>query len=162
MQDLTMASRRGNDASKDGLNLLCLDGGGIRGLSSLLILKNMMENLDADNPPLPCEYFDLIGGTSTGGLIAIMLGRLRMSVDECITEYLTLSAGIFTRIHHSSVNWKGEVQGRFDHTALRLENGIKDLLRRRNLDENALFKEAPNEQKCRTFVLFETGELSPG
>jgi patatin-like phospholipase/acyl hydrolase len=27
---------------------------------------------------LPCDYFDLIGGTGTGGLIAIMLGRLRM------------------------------------------------------------------------------------
>jgi patatin-like phospholipase/acyl hydrolase len=28
--------------------------------------------------PRPCEYFELICGTSTGGLIAIMLGRLRM------------------------------------------------------------------------------------
>ena len=28
--------------------------------------------------PLPCEYFDLICGTGTGGFIAIMLGRLRM------------------------------------------------------------------------------------
>jgi patatin-like phospholipase/acyl hydrolase len=27
----------------------------------------------------PCEYFDLIGGTSTGGLIAIMLGTLGMA-----------------------------------------------------------------------------------
>jgi patatin-like phospholipase/acyl hydrolase len=26
----------------------------------------------------PCNYFDLIGGTSTGGLIAIMLGLLGM------------------------------------------------------------------------------------
>jgi len=26
----------------------------------------------------PCEVFDLICGTSTGGLIAIMLGRLEM------------------------------------------------------------------------------------
>ena len=29
--------------------------------------------------PKPCEYFDLIGGTSTGGLIAIMLGLLGMN-----------------------------------------------------------------------------------
>lgn len=28
--------------------------------------------------PRPCDYFELICGTSTGGLIAIMLGRLRM------------------------------------------------------------------------------------
>jgi len=28
--------------------------------------------------PRPSEYFDLIGGTSTGGLIAIMLGLLGM------------------------------------------------------------------------------------
>ena len=32
--------------------------------------------------PKPCDYFDLIGGTSTGGLIAIMLGRLRL-VSPC-------------------------------------------------------------------------------
>lgn len=30
----------------------------------------------------PCEYFDLIGGTGTGGLIAIMLGRLRMTLGQ--------------------------------------------------------------------------------
>jgi len=28
--------------------------------------------------PRPCESFDLIGGSGAGGLIAIMLGRLRM------------------------------------------------------------------------------------
>lgn len=63
--------------------ILSLDGGGIRGFSSLLILKEVMRGIArrSDQPhetPLPCEYFDLIGGTSTGGLIAIMLGRLRM------------------------------------------------------------------------------------
>lgn len=62
--------------------LLSLDGGGVRGLSSLLILREIMEEIQrqsgAEETPLPCHYFDLIGGTSTGGLIAIMLGRLRM------------------------------------------------------------------------------------
>jgi len=62
--------------------LLSLDGGGVRGLSSLLILREIMEEIQRqsgrEETPLPSQYFDLIGGTSTGGLIAIMLGRLRM------------------------------------------------------------------------------------
>ena len=62
--------------------VLSLDGGGVRGLSSLLILREIMEEIQrqsgAEDTPLPCQYFDLISGTSTGGLIAIMLGRLKM------------------------------------------------------------------------------------
>ena len=62
--------------------ILSLDGGGVRGLSSLLILRDIMEDIErrtkVDETPKPCEYFDLIGGTSTGGLIAIMLGLLGM------------------------------------------------------------------------------------
>lgn len=65
--------------------ILSLDGGGVRGLSSLLILREIMEEIrrriKAAEAPLPCEYFDLIGGTSTGGLIAIMLGRLGMVIS---------------------------------------------------------------------------------
>jgi hypothetical protein len=62
--------------------ILTLDGGGVRGLSSLMILRDIMEavqgEVDTPEVPRPCDYFDLIGGTSTGGLIAIMLGRLGM------------------------------------------------------------------------------------
>jgi patatin-like phospholipase/acyl hydrolase len=61
--------------------ILSLDGGGVKGLSSLFILREIMKDigqqLDAEDIK-PCEYFDLIGGTSTGGLIAIMLGTLAM------------------------------------------------------------------------------------
>lgn len=75
------------DTRRERLRILCLDGGGVKGLASLIILKEVLaqvrRRLDVEDPdtehstPLPCEYFDLICGTSTGGLIAIMLGRLR-------------------------------------------------------------------------------------
>jgi len=73
------------------------NGGGVRGLSSLIILKYLMKRLNPFSPPKPCEYFDLISGTSTGGLIAIMLGRLEMDIDSCIAAYLELSSVAFQR-----------------------------------------------------------------
>lgn len=58
-----------------GLCLLSLDGGGVRGLSTLYILKGLMDRLNQGRtnlPPLkPCEVFDLIGGTSTGGYVVV-------------------------------------------------------------------------------------------
>jgi patatin-like phospholipase/acyl hydrolase len=69
--------------------VLTLDGGGVRGLSSLLILRDIMEDIaqvkQTSAPPKPCELFDLIGGTSTGGLLAIMLGLLGM-VIACLKD----------------------------------------------------------------------------
>ncbi|KAI0550528.1 acyl transferase/acyl hydrolase/lysophospholipase [Xylaria curta] len=82
------------------LRILSLDGGGIRGKSSLLILENIMEQIRESKSlaqvPRPCEYFDLIGGTSTGGIIAVMLGRLGMTVDECIRAYENVGRAAFT------------------------------------------------------------------
>lgn len=85
---------------KRGLNLLCLDGGGVKGLFSLMVLEKILDEVELRSYPprpgrLPCEYFDLIGGTSTGGLIAIMLGRLQMDIKTCIKTYCTLSETIF-------------------------------------------------------------------
>jgi patatin-like phospholipase/acyl hydrolase len=62
-----------NPIDSTGLCLLSLDGGGVRGLSTLYILKSIMDRLnhelkEANIPAVkPCEVFDLIGGTSTGG-----------------------------------------------------------------------------------------------
>src|SRR5271154_61499 len=68
--------------------ILSLDGGGVRGLSTLLILRDIMEEIGRRSEtfpsPKPCDHFDLIGGTSTGGLIAIMLGLLGMVFSWCI------------------------------------------------------------------------------
>jgi patatin-like phospholipase/acyl hydrolase len=65
--------------------ILSLDGGGVRGLSSLLILREIMEEIERQTGvegAKPCQYFDLIGGAGTGGLIAIMLGRLQMVLSQ--------------------------------------------------------------------------------
>lgn len=47
------------------------DGGGIRGVSELVVLDRIMRRLkdkeDLDEVPRPCDYFDLMAGTSTGG-----------------------------------------------------------------------------------------------
>lgn len=54
-----------------------IDGGGIRGVSMLLILDEIMRRVQRDKHleslPRPCEYFHLIGGTSTGGYIAFSI-----------------------------------------------------------------------------------------
>ncbi|PPJ56855.1 hypothetical protein CBER1_09984 [Cercospora berteroae] len=59
---------------------------------------------------LPCHYFDFMYGTSTGGLIATILGRLRMSVTEALELYRKVGNDLFgtkrsslplrTKYHH--------------------------------------------------------------
>ena len=49
------------------------------------------------SPWLPCHYFDYMAGTSTGGLIGIMLGRLRMNIDDCIQDYENFGSKVFAR-----------------------------------------------------------------
>lgn len=45
--------------------------------------------------PKPCERFDMICGTSTGGIIALMLGRLKMSIQDTQDAYSRLSSEVF-------------------------------------------------------------------
>lgn len=60
--------------------ILLLDGGGFRGMILLYIIREIMSQITGkDNSmALPCDYFDLICGSGTGGLIAILLGRLQL------------------------------------------------------------------------------------
>ena len=89
-----------------------LDGGEDVGFQTLVVLDQLMEAVrqveGLEHQPKPCHYFDFIVGTSTGGqaifaelgdpapanmtfrLLAIMLGRLRMSIDECYEALLRL------------------------------------------------------------------------
>jgi patatin-like phospholipase/acyl hydrolase len=46
----------------------------------------------------PSDIFDVVAGTSTGGLIAIMLGKLHMSVAQCVEQYHTMAKELFGKI----------------------------------------------------------------
>lgn len=45
--------------------------------------------------PKPCDHFDLIVGTGTGGLIALMLGRLRLDLETCKELYVQMTRRVF-------------------------------------------------------------------
>jgi hypothetical protein len=72
--------------------MLALDGGGIRGMMTLQVLKKIE---DVVGQKLG-TYFDYIGGTSTGAIIAAGLARGK-SVDELIAFYRTTGPLMFDK-----------------------------------------------------------------
>ncbi|RKK67354.1 hypothetical protein BFJ69_g14562 [Fusarium oxysporum] len=88
----------GSGGVGSGLRLLSLDGGGIRGICSLTILDAIMKeiNKDCQSKKLPKDCFDLAGGTSTGGLIALLLFRLELDTEKAIDVYMRMAKDIFS------------------------------------------------------------------
>ncbi len=77
--------------------MLGIDGGGIRGAIALGFVERIETLLrERHNNPtlLLCDYFDLIGGTSTGAIIATLLATGRSSA-EMIDMYKSLGGKIF-------------------------------------------------------------------
>ncbi|MEO8233778.1 MAG: patatin-like phospholipase family protein [Flavobacterium sp.] len=85
------------------IRILSLDGGGIRGIISCVILKFIEEQLQVlDNPEAKIgDYFDLIAGTSTGGILASIIllpdekGKAKFSVQEALDLYAEKGDTIF-------------------------------------------------------------------
>ncbi|RDA85160.1 hypothetical protein CP532_1585 [Ophiocordyceps camponoti-leonardi (nom. inval.)] len=76
-----------------GIRILSLDGGGTRGIVELRILGRIQQQLG----PVPLrDFFDLIVGTSSGGIIACGLGPGDMSIEECTTMFEKLSREAFS------------------------------------------------------------------
>ncbi|KAJ6265071.1 hypothetical protein Dda_1226 [Drechslerella dactyloides] len=129
--------RRGKNATRSRLRILSLDGGGIRGYSTLLLLEALMhaifleihgrEPRRGEEVTKPCEVFDLIGGTGTGGLIAIMLGRLRMSVQTCKDVYTRMTRYVF----ETDKRFVGIPYGETLYKASKLERAIRTVVHER-------------------------------
>jgi hypothetical protein len=116
------------------------DSGGPGTYSQLLIIKEYMIRLAYDRgidegDVYPADYFDLMGGVGFGGyvtsyvetvsyqpfrLIAILLGHLRMNVDEAIKALLDVALAIFPG---------GLPDSDPDMRTRRLRESIEDILR---------------------------------
>ena len=77
--------------------MLALDGGGMRGLIALEVLRRM-EAVLGDGAPdfVLADYFDYIAGTSTGGIIAAGLA-LGKRVDKIMDMYVAMAQPVFKR-----------------------------------------------------------------
>jgi hypothetical protein len=113
--------------------LLALDGGGVRGVITVAFLERM-EAVLAEREGRPVrlgDWFDLVGGTSTGAVIAGALA-LGHSTADLKHFYLRLAPRVFQRPF-----WRiMMLQAKFDATALRRE--IELVVGERTLDSNDL------------------------
>jgi patatin-like phospholipase/acyl hydrolase len=89
----------------------------------------MQQEYNLPRIPRPCDVFDLAGGTSTGGIIVIMLFRLEMPIDDAIDAYATLARQVF-----SERKWFFQ-EGTFK--ASRLEDAILHIIQSRLSIEEA-------------------------
>lgn len=128
------------------LQVLCLDGGGLKGLFSAVVL----EQLEADLGVRLVEHFDLIAGTSTGGLIALASGA-GLSPSEIVEFYLSQGPRIFPR--------RGSLRQllRSKHAPQQLRSALEEVLGERQLWESRTRLVIPSYSlDARDVYLFKT------
>ncbi len=108
--------------------ILSLDGGGIRGAFTLGYLKkieSILREKENNDKLLLCDYFDLIGGTSTGSIIASGLA-IGMEVDEITKLYMDLGGKIFGKKYNFWKPWQTWkfLKANYDYSVL--EKSLRD------------------------------------
>ena len=95
---MTLSEHLSNKTSPK--RILALDGGGIRGaltLGYLQRIEDILRKQNGNNKDFRLsDYFDLIGGTSTGSIIASCLA-IGLKVEEIKNMYMELGEKIFAK-----------------------------------------------------------------
>jgi len=96
-----------DDKPTDRFRILCVDGGGIRGLIPALVIAEIERRLqkEAGSEVRASDYFNMFAGTSTGGLVALSLTapnpenpeRPLVSANELASFYTEDGPDIFHR-----------------------------------------------------------------
>ncbi|CAE7234346.1 unnamed protein product, partial [Rhizoctonia solani] len=133
-----------NENTSKGLKILSIDSGGVRGLSAIIILQEIMRrvnNATAKNLD-PYQHFDVIAGTGTGGIIACMLGRLQMPIDKAIQEYVKLAEDVF-----KDKKWNGTM-----YKKTKLQEALTAMVRGKTGNEGELMNNGLETNGCKTVV----------
>ena len=93
-----VGKREGKKKKERGLRVLSLDGGGMKGLAALKLIKEIEKRTGKKI----WQLFDVVGGTSTGGMLAVALGIKRYSVEDCEYVYRELGQHIFKQGKNNS------------------------------------------------------------
>ena len=103
------------------MKVLCIDGGGIRGLIPALVLAE----IERRTGRRIADMVDVVAGTSTGGILACALcrpgddGRPRFSADEIADIYMEEGPRIFSRsLIKRAVSADGWLDERYDDDGL--------------------------------------------
>lgn len=109
--------------------ILCIDGGGIKGIFPASFLATVEDTIDDQI----ANYFDLVAGTSTGGIIALGLG-LGMSARDVLQFYEEEGPKIFggNRVI-KGLRWLGV--SKYDNRHLR--ESLENVFGERRLGESA-------------------------
>ncbi|CAG9223300.1 PNPLA domain-containing protein [Burkholderia vietnamiensis] len=100
--------------------VLSIDGGGIKGVLAAEFLATVEE---ATNRRI-ADYFDLVAGTSTGGIIALGLG-LGMSAREIVNFYVDHGPSIFEQVREEKA---GSLLSRFAMRSAGATRNMQQLL----------------------------------
>lgn len=117
------------------VRILSIEGGGIRGILSASFLSDLEQKLkEKSNDFNSCisDYFDLIVGTSTGGILSCLFllddgyKRPKYKAEEIVSLYRNLGKQVFERSLYDIVTKvDGIVDEKYD--ASNLENAIKEI-----------------------------------
>jgi uncharacterized protein len=126
---MTEVSRIQSTESKT-FKVLSIDGGGIKGLYSARILEHFEKKFNCQIS----DHFDLICGTSTGGLIALAIS-LRIPVSLISSLYYERGKRIFPQ-KHSKLRSLKQVFLRSKYQNTELKQALKEIFAHRTIGES--------------------------
>ncbi|KLO13828.1 FabD/lysophospholipase-like protein [Schizopora paradoxa] len=139
----------------DGKSVLTMDGGGVRGIFAPLFLIELQKHLPNDVDAR--SLLDLVGGTSTGGVAALMYARLGVTPEECLAIYEEMPRKLFAK--------RGKRLRRLlwlftsaQHSSARQKKIFERVVRDVEGDADAMLKISPDDQdylqnQCPVFVV---------